>query len=171
MAEDGGGPLHEDVDVRRGTVRGGPPRKGQQILDDSAHAGSLMHDLREVLFEIRYAFRRDTGIGEDPLHEHGKVQDTRDRVVDFVGHAGRELAERGKPVAVDQFLVRHSQLFGALSHLRFQRLRESRVLLQRVFEADAHTCRKHGPAPRSPVPPSRARAYRDPWHSPTSRRQ
>ena len=83
----------------------------QQLRDDQAHALDLAVDQPDLVAGGR------GGLAQRHLQQVEIALDDRDRIVDLVRNAGRELADRGQALAAHQLLLRGLQRRGALGHL------------------------------------------------------
>ncbi len=102
----------------------------------------------EVAAELGHALPRDAVVLQDPAHEGGEVEDARERVVDLVGDAGRELAERGEAVGLEEAPLRLLELGGALGDLGLELLRGAVDLAEGLAQAVPHEVEGAGEAPQ-----------------------
>ena len=135
---------HDRVQVDVGVLGHGAAGEGEQVGDDSSHARGLVGDLPEVATEFFDASGGDSVVLEDSLHEHREVEHARDRVVDLVCDARRELPERGEAVTLDQLLLRDLELRGAFLDLVLEMLGERLVLSHGLLEAVLHDVDRTG---------------------------
>ena len=126
------------VQVGRRALRLGAARKGQQVGDNAAHPGGLIHHLRQVFAKLFDAVRRNAVVLQHALQQHGEVEHAGDGIVDLVRHAGRKLSQGRQAVAVQQLFLRGLELLRALGHLAFQVLCELVDLTERGLQAAAH---------------------------------
>jgi hypothetical protein len=112
--------------------------EGKKIRHDLAHPRRLRNNLREVIPKFRDPLRRDPVIFEDTLHQHGKIEHPRQRVVDLVCNAGGELPERSETIRLQQLPVSYLQLLRSFLHFGLQPLRELIQLVHGLHQANAH---------------------------------
>jgi hypothetical protein len=89
----------------------GRPGELQQLRDDQPHALDLLVD------QIQLGRTRPRGAAQQLAQQVEVALDHRDRVVDLVRDAGRELAHRGQLLVAHQLGLRVGQLARALGHL------------------------------------------------------
>ena len=121
--------LDEGVDSDRPVLSGSFARMQQHVLDDGVCALTVLHHLVEIVAQgIRQFgyFGKRTTIGlyfaevflqfvDQFSRDPGEVGDEIERVLDLVGDAGRELAERGEFLRLDETVLCSSQIFQRFS--------------------------------------------------------
>ena len=126
------------VQVAGNALRFGPAGERQQVRNDPPHTRGFRGDLAQVLAEFGFAPWGESAAGHQPFEQDGEVEHSRYWIVDFVRHAGRQLAQRGKAVRLQQLAVGRAQLLRSFHHLAFQRLLHFVQVVNRQLQALAH---------------------------------
>ena len=74
--------------------------EGEEPTGDFAHALDLPQDLRQASAKLGEGRAIDRGVGDERLEEAGDLADDGERVVDLVGHAGRDASDRRHPLGL-----------------------------------------------------------------------
>ncbi len=120
----------------------------EEVGHDAPRPRGLLGHALEVAAELGDALPRDAVVLEDPPHEGGEVEDARERVVDLVGDAGRELAERGQAIGLEQLPLRLLELGRALRDLGLELLGGLVDLGEGLAQALPHEVERAGEAPQ-----------------------
>ena len=122
MAEQPRRAAHDLVDVDRRALRRPLPREGEEVLHDAPAASDLaVHHLHPGL-DLRRALRRNRLPGGERLARPAREDlHAGERVVQFVGHDGRQPPEAGHPLAADHLVLRGGEFARPFVHAVLQR--------------------------------------------------
>ena len=118
--------LDEGIEIGRAALADAGARMQQHVLDDAVGAPAVLDDLGEIavqhpgqIFDLgarRVGERRVLGcqhatqLVDQLARQLGKIVDEIERVLDLVGDAGGQLAERGELLGLDQPILRRAQI-------------------------------------------------------------
>ncbi len=120
--------LDQRIDIGRPVLAGALARMQQHVLDDGVGALAVLHDLFEIVLQQSGHFIDFLAllVGERGRPQHvvqfvgqlgrkrREIIDEIERVLDLVGDAGGELAERGQLFGLHQAILRGAEVFERL---------------------------------------------------------